>query len=288
MNGRRPPHPELALAAQRCSAGRHDEAINCLARGTRPAMRPAPKQLGLRLLTGDRAPLLPAQGLQFLAEACDEGRGRGRGPRGRHHRAGRQCGRPDWRRALDWLRRAARPAGCLRSSSCWRCAMIGNWPRAPPLPRKWTGSRWRPQWTSPDLAQAPAAQIRSDRSARQCIQRAAAARAVRASSSRWRRASCSRRASMTRCAHRHHGPSQQYAGDIRPERPSRWRMCCCRRAWPRPAEFRRRTWRRPRCCITRRASRSPITSISSIRRPRPTTPARSRATASASSPSWSI
>jgi hypothetical protein len=71
------PHPipqsELALAAEHDAAGRYDEAINALARGTQAGDRLCKTQLGKRLLAGDRAPALPAEGARFLHEAAVEG-----------------------------------------------------------------------------------------------------------------------------------------------------------------------------------------------------------------------
>ncbi len=63
----------LACAAALDAAGDHDGAVNELALGTQTGDLPCTRQLGLRLLTGDRAPLLPAEGLRFLGEACDGG-----------------------------------------------------------------------------------------------------------------------------------------------------------------------------------------------------------------------
>ena len=99
-------HPELQLAAQHDAAGRHDEAINALARGTGLGDARCTMQLGLRLLTGENAPLLPEQGLEFLAEACDKGEGEG---------AARAAGiialganvSSDWVVAMQWLQRSA-------------------------------------------------------------------------------------------------------------------------------------------------------------------------------------
>jgi prolyl 4-hydroxylase len=67
------PGDHFARAATLDAAGDHDGAINELALGTKNGDPSSMRQLGLRLLTGDRAPLLPAQGLQFLGEACDAG-----------------------------------------------------------------------------------------------------------------------------------------------------------------------------------------------------------------------
>ena len=63
----------LRRAASHDAAGNPDEAINELARGTRARDPHSTRQLGLRLLAGDRAPLLPNEGLRFLGEACDLG-----------------------------------------------------------------------------------------------------------------------------------------------------------------------------------------------------------------------
>jgi hypothetical protein len=67
------PQSELALAAQHDAAGRYDEAINALARGTQGGDRRCKTQLGMRLLAGDRAPALPAEGARFVHEAAVEG-----------------------------------------------------------------------------------------------------------------------------------------------------------------------------------------------------------------------
>jgi prolyl 4-hydroxylase len=60
-------------AAALDAAGDADGAINELAIGTNKKDLQCTRQLGLRLLTGDRAPLLPVEGLQFLGDACDGG-----------------------------------------------------------------------------------------------------------------------------------------------------------------------------------------------------------------------
>jgi prolyl 4-hydroxylase len=63
----------LSRAATLDAAGNHDGAINELALGTQKNDPQCTRQLGLRLLTGDHAPLLPVEGLRFLGEACDGG-----------------------------------------------------------------------------------------------------------------------------------------------------------------------------------------------------------------------
>src|SRR5665213_479285 len=67
------PSPELILAQQHDAAGRHDDAINALALGTQAGNLPCMRQLGKRLLTGDRAPLLAAEGARFLFDAANQG-----------------------------------------------------------------------------------------------------------------------------------------------------------------------------------------------------------------------
>jgi len=100
------PHPELARAAQFDAAGNFDEAINCLARGTGEGDAACTGQLGMRLLTGQNAPLLPEEGLQFIGEACAKGHGEG-AARAAGVIAMGNGGMADWRRALDWLCRSA-------------------------------------------------------------------------------------------------------------------------------------------------------------------------------------
>jgi hypothetical protein len=63
----------LSRATALDAAGNHDAAINELALGTQKNDPHCTRHLGLRLLTGDRAPPLPAEGLRFLGEACDAG-----------------------------------------------------------------------------------------------------------------------------------------------------------------------------------------------------------------------
>ena len=66
---------DLALAQQHDAAGRHSDAINALARGTRAGNLPCMTQLGKRLLAGDRAPLLAPDGARFLLDAANQGDG---------------------------------------------------------------------------------------------------------------------------------------------------------------------------------------------------------------------
>jgi prolyl 4-hydroxylase len=64
----------IALAAELDAAGRHDDAIDALARGTREGDLDATLALALRLLVGDRAPLLPQEAVRFLSEVMLAGR----------------------------------------------------------------------------------------------------------------------------------------------------------------------------------------------------------------------
>jgi prolyl 4-hydroxylase len=64
---------ELALAAEYDAAGRHDEAVNALARGTQGGDIAATVALGKRLLVGDRAPCLPKDAVSFLYDALKGG-----------------------------------------------------------------------------------------------------------------------------------------------------------------------------------------------------------------------
>jgi hypothetical protein len=63
----------LVLAQQHDAAGRHDDAINALALGTQAGNPPCARELGKRLVSGDRAPLLAAEGAGFLVEAANKG-----------------------------------------------------------------------------------------------------------------------------------------------------------------------------------------------------------------------
>jgi TPR repeat protein len=64
---------ELALAAEHDAAGRHDEAINELARATQRGDPDATVALGKRLLIGDRAPCLPHDAISFFSDALKAG-----------------------------------------------------------------------------------------------------------------------------------------------------------------------------------------------------------------------
>lgn len=61
------------MAARHDAAGRHDEAIDCLARATQRGDVEATTRLAKRLIVGDRAPLLGRQGATFMREAAMAG-----------------------------------------------------------------------------------------------------------------------------------------------------------------------------------------------------------------------
>jgi hypothetical protein len=63
----------LTAAAEHDLAGRHDDAINALARATQAGDVDAMTALGTRLVVGDRAPLLPEDGAKFLLDAARAG-----------------------------------------------------------------------------------------------------------------------------------------------------------------------------------------------------------------------
>ena len=67
------PSSKLAIAEQHDAAGRYNDAINELALGTGAGDMACTRQLGTRLLTGDRAPPLPAEGARFLLDAANLG-----------------------------------------------------------------------------------------------------------------------------------------------------------------------------------------------------------------------
>lgn len=64
---------DLELAAEHDAAGRHDEAIDTLARATKGGDVEATVALGKRLLVGDRAPHLPKEAVQFFSDATVAG-----------------------------------------------------------------------------------------------------------------------------------------------------------------------------------------------------------------------
>ena len=63
----------LTLAAEHDLAGRHDDAINALARATQTGDLDAMTELGKRLIIGDKGPLLPKDGAGLLLDAAKAG-----------------------------------------------------------------------------------------------------------------------------------------------------------------------------------------------------------------------
>ena len=100
------PPSELAIAADHDAAGRHHEAIDALARGTRAGNLACMRQLGKRLLAGDRAPLLAAEGARFLWDAANQGDAEAASRIAALTALGQYFG-PSWPDALRWLVLAA-------------------------------------------------------------------------------------------------------------------------------------------------------------------------------------
>ncbi len=63
----------LRQAEQHDLAGRHDDAVNALAKAVQGGDLDATAELGKRLLIGDRAPRLPEDGANLLADAARAG-----------------------------------------------------------------------------------------------------------------------------------------------------------------------------------------------------------------------
>ena len=63
----------LSLAAEHDAAGRHDDAIDELAKAAQRGDVDATTELGKRLIIGDRAPCLPEDGLRFLLDSVVAG-----------------------------------------------------------------------------------------------------------------------------------------------------------------------------------------------------------------------
>jgi hypothetical protein len=63
----------LTLAAEHDLAGRHDDAVNALARATQAGDLDAMTELGKRLVVGDKGPLLPKDGAGLLIDAAKGG-----------------------------------------------------------------------------------------------------------------------------------------------------------------------------------------------------------------------
>jgi hypothetical protein len=97
---------ELHAAAEHDACGRHDAALDALARGTHAGDLECMAWLGLRLLTGDRAPRYPTEGEKLLAEAAERGNAWAANRAAAMVALG--AGVPaDWPIALQWLVKAA-------------------------------------------------------------------------------------------------------------------------------------------------------------------------------------
>lgn len=101
-----PPRSELVIAAEHDAAARHDQAINALARGTQAGDLACKTALGKRLLAGDRAPALPAEGARFLQEAAVAGMPEAAARVAALTALG-HCFKQSWEGGLRWLMAAA-------------------------------------------------------------------------------------------------------------------------------------------------------------------------------------
>jgi prolyl 4-hydroxylase len=66
-------HKEIATAERHDAAGQHHAAIDALARAAQSGDVEALTRLGKRLLTGNKAPLLPQEGTRFIQDAAAAG-----------------------------------------------------------------------------------------------------------------------------------------------------------------------------------------------------------------------
>ncbi len=96
------PAPEVALAERHDAAGRHDEAIDQLARAAQRGDIEATTRLAKRLIVGDRAPLLPREGIGLLETAAEQGGPEAAGRLAVLAAAGAR-GKHDWPRAVTLL-----------------------------------------------------------------------------------------------------------------------------------------------------------------------------------------
>src|SRR5690606_33152638 len=129
---------EIEMAERHDAAGRHDEAIDCLARATQRGNVEAKTRLAKRLIVGDRAPLLLREGIGFMQEAAIEGGAEATALLAVLAAAGLGGGQ-DWPRALElahlaaargW-QLAARQLEVLASLTDARLD-VESWTRVPP------------------------------------------------------------------------------------------------------------------------------------------------------------
>jgi len=98
---------EIEMAERLDAEGRHDDAIDCLARATQRGDVEAKTRLAKRLIVGDRAPLLWREGAMFMREAAMEGGAEAAALLAVLAAAG-LGGRHDWKSALELAALAAR------------------------------------------------------------------------------------------------------------------------------------------------------------------------------------
>ncbi len=101
-----PPTPVWREAAALDQAGSHQEAIALLSRAAAAGDAVARRVVGLRILLGDRAPLLGAQGVGLIRDAATQGDALAADLAAIVTGAGIHCAQ-DWAQALDWLCHAA-------------------------------------------------------------------------------------------------------------------------------------------------------------------------------------
>lgn len=99
-------------------AGRHREAIALLSRAASGGDLAAKRMVGVRILLGDRAPLMGADGVRLLSEAAMQGDAESADLTAVLVAAGIYC-RQDWKHAFDWLQLAAE-LGSLRAQGSLR------------------------------------------------------------------------------------------------------------------------------------------------------------------------
>jgi hypothetical protein len=96
----------LALADAFDAEGRHNETIDLLARAAQRGGLEAKARVAARILVGDRAPALPAQGAGLVEDAARQGGATGAALLAVLAAAGAYR-KQSWSEGLDWLQRAA-------------------------------------------------------------------------------------------------------------------------------------------------------------------------------------
>lgn len=160
------PSSELVLAEQHDAAGRNDDAINALARGTGAGDLSCMTLLGKRLLVGDRAPLLAAEGARFLQDAALRGGAEAAARMASLAALGLYCTQ-NWQQALRWLILAAERHWQPAHRQLLALANIAATTEgAPTPPRDWSGvaadidfARWRNAAASRELSTDPQVRV---------------------------------------------------------------------------------------------------------------------------------